>query len=289
MSDFEYSNEALNSISYFYKVEKILYVEGDDDELFWEEVLSFYNVESTKTISLGSSSEVDKYINNLINNDELNFFVARDLDYLLFNSNYIEHDKVLYTSGYSIENTLIKKDSVINAISSYGRIKKSDIDVNNFEKWISEILIVLKELVFFDIINDITCKENVQHNGIQILGDNCTRFMASDTSEMFCTTKINEFIQSKELEKIYSHKKDYVNQKIIDINKSLLEIIRGHFLFSATLKYVSFSISKYNESKKKISNDALFSLLISNLKTILYSNSIEYEHYRMESSKLQNS
>ncbi len=289
MSDFGYSNEALNSISKFHQVNNILYVEGDDDELFWEEVLNFYDVKSTKTISLGSSTEVDKYINNLINNEGLEFFVARDLDYLLFNNKHIKHNKVLYTYGYSIENTLINKKGVINAISSYGRIKKSDINsTDSFDNWVYKILTALEELIIFDIINDITCKENVQHNGIQILGDNCIRFMVDKISNDFCINKINNFIQEKKLVGIYGHRKDEVNKSIIDMNKNFFQIIRGHFLFSATLKYISSVISKYNSSKNKISNDALFSILIVNLSDILKSNPIEYEHYKNESLKLKN-
>ncbi len=288
MSDFGYSNEALNSINKFYQVNKIVYVEGDDDELFWEEVLNFYGVKSTKTLSLGSSSEVDKYIDNLINNEELDFFVARDLDYLLFNNKYIKHNKVLYTYGYSIENTLIEKQGVINAISSYGRIKRSDMNFNDFENWASNILEILEELVIFDIINDITCKENVKHNGIQILGDNCTRFMVNNISKDFCINKINNFIQVKELVDIYGPRKEEVNKRISNINKSLFQIIRGHFLFSATLKYVSSMISQYNSGKNKISNDALFSVLILNLRDILSSNPVEYKHYKIEALKLGN-
>ena len=40
--------------------------------------------------------------------------------------------------------------------------------------------------------------------------------------------------------------------------------------------------------KNKISNDALFSILIVNLSDILKSNPIEYEHYKNESLKLKN-
>lgn len=42
MGELSYSNEANNLLNRFYGVEKILYVEGDDDIPFWEIILKSY-------------------------------------------------------------------------------------------------------------------------------------------------------------------------------------------------------------------------------------------------------
>jgi hypothetical protein len=118
------------------------------------------------------------------------------------------------------------------------------------------------------------------------LSNNCTRFLENTNSPNFCKTKINNFITSHNLRELYENEKAEIIELKNSSGKNLIDIVRGHFLFSLILKYVSYYISQYRKEKSKISNDALFSLLINNLNTVLETNNLENMHYKSQASKI---
>lgn len=71
MSEFEYSIDALNVKSSFYKANSIIYVEGDEDVMFWNEIFSRIDGFDYQIETLGGSEELDKYIEK-ISRDVLN-------------------------------------------------------------------------------------------------------------------------------------------------------------------------------------------------------------------------
>ena len=77
MRDLEYSPDALNAKSAFYRAKTMIYVEGDDDLMFWEEVFSQVPDFAFEIESVGGSPELDKHIKN-IEAGSLDAIAARD-------------------------------------------------------------------------------------------------------------------------------------------------------------------------------------------------------------------
>jgi hypothetical protein len=98
MVDFSYSTEAKNVLNKFYRVEKILYVEGDDDIPFWECVFDKLSPFSVKVKEAGGKSEAKKYAAEIVTG-AADYLVAMDADYdkLFFQD---DHPNVIYTYGY---------------------------------------------------------------------------------------------------------------------------------------------------------------------------------------------
>ena len=124
MDELAYSSDALNVLDEFYEVSVMVYVEGVDDEIFWNKIIrTFYN-EEFQVESLGGKEEVKKAFEALQVDDTLSYFVASDADYSYFNNEIIESDRILLTYGYSIENTLIQKDSIMQLLLNVGTHNK---------------------------------------------------------------------------------------------------------------------------------------------------------------------
>lgn len=81
MADLFYSDEALNVKSAFYRANSMVFVEGDDDVLFWHEVFSKIPEASVEVESAGGSDQIDQYITKILSG-ELQAIAARDSDFL---------------------------------------------------------------------------------------------------------------------------------------------------------------------------------------------------------------
>lgn len=110
MDELSYSSNALNVFDKFLEVEKIIFVEGVDDETFWDKVIGeFYNY-SYRVESLDGKPQVIKRLNDLRENPNLEYYVAMDYDYSYFNDEIESHPQLMFTYGHSIENSLIQKN-----------------------------------------------------------------------------------------------------------------------------------------------------------------------------------
>jgi len=81
MADLFYSDEALNVKSAFYRANSMVFVEGDDDVLFWHEVFLKIPEASVEVESAGGSDQIDQYITKILSG-ELQAIAARDSDFL---------------------------------------------------------------------------------------------------------------------------------------------------------------------------------------------------------------
>jgi len=111
MSKIDYSIDALNVRNCFFSTDTIVYVEGDDDILFWDKVFRASTSASIYIEAVGGSKELDKYI-ELINSGELESIAARDSDYLDFEGKKNGDSKIIYTVGHSIENSIYCADFI---------------------------------------------------------------------------------------------------------------------------------------------------------------------------------
>lgn len=269
MSDVEYSMEALNVLNQFHQCEYLVYVEGDDDILFWDFLFKYFGVLNFKIEKKDGSNELDKYTDRLIEED-LNIIVARDSDYKLITGKLPRHNRLITTYGYSIENTLYILDAVVEITKVW--MKNIEFREEDFDEWINDFLNQLESLILFDMVNDF------YELYIDVLGDNCTRYMRSQACANMDATKIKNHKEAliSKFDPVYI---ENVSSIINGSDRDLSEIIRGHFLQSAILKFIG-SCLKNKGMSSKVSNDALYTNAIQQLKICFNSGHKHFEHYK---------
>ncbi len=268
MSEFEYSIDALNVKSSFYKANSIIYVEGDEDVMFWNEIFSRIDGFDYQIEPLGGSEELDKYIEK-ISSGELVAIAARDLDYTNHIKSQVKHERVVYTYGYSLENSLYTFDS-LHALAKIW-CKDPRFESKVCRNWIGQFAQSFRQLLALDIANA-TAK-----TGLNVLYDNCTQFMLGKNSPLPCVEKIGKKIAEIE---------DSIPQKDIDSaleflganDERIVFSIRGHFLASAVSKFISSKAQAIGK-KVSISNDALYSTAITYFSIKLNKGSPHFDHY----------
>ena len=249
MPELVYSNDALNVKNSFYRADAVVYVEGDDDLMFWHEI--FVRVPGIKVEiePLGSCSAVDDVVNR-IESGELDAIAARDSDYLKFNSALSSSPRVLYTEGYSIENSLISDESMLAAARTFSRNPKIGLPV--IKEWITHLEDSLRELLTLDLAS------YLNPNPVVVLGDNSARFTAKANGHKFCGKKCADGIAAANL---HLPPQKVAQAKTLLAGASITSTIRGHFLLSNAQKFLS-SICKDSGKSVSISYDSLYSYLI---------------------------
>lgn len=268
MPSIEYSIDALNTISKFYKVDAMVYVEGDDDVVFWDIIFSKYSNLKIKIQAVGGSEELEKHIPNIINGS-VNSIIAKDSDYLELLNMKVNHPRIIYSYGYSIENTLftIKESYEICKVSC----RKPDLDFSEFENWHSRLLHSISSLIVHDLANE--------HggSGVFVLGDNCSRFMVNQNSHIPCNAKINTHLNIV-TSAIPLESRQFANLAGLTTIESINRWVRGHFLTSAIQKYVCNRLKEF-KMKPNLSTEQLYTNSIFQLKASIDSSHPHRQYY----------
>jgi hypothetical protein len=268
MSDFEYSTDALNTKSLFYRAKIVIYVEGVDDVMFWSTIFSTVPDFKFHIEPLGGSSELDGYIEK-IQSGELDAIAARDSDYLIHTKGKTNHERILYTYGYSIENTLYTAES----IHALAKIWCKDISLERAvcDEWLESFGNGIRCLLALDIANAATS------SGLQVLRDNCSQFMKSKTSQHLCPERIN--LKAQEIRKALPIEVLATVDEMIDINASDIAVaIRGHFLASAVSRFISKRAQMLGR-KVAVSCDALYVTAITQFQMNINAKNDRHGHY----------
>ncbi len=122
MGSLSYSSKALDTLPLFHRKKFIIYVEGQDDVIFWEIVLRKFNMDNHQLKIAGGVSEIDKYTFSIVN-DGVDIVVARDCDYSDVMGKQFNHPRVIYTHGFSIENSLYCPANIANEFFSVKKRK----------------------------------------------------------------------------------------------------------------------------------------------------------------------
>lgn len=275
MSSVEYSTDAVNVLHQFHRCETLVYVEGDDDLLFWEFILSYFGLENFKIEIKDGSQELEKYTERLISED-LNVIIARDADYGVLTGRIPQHSRLLTTFGHSIENTLYCTISIAQLARVWAKVPNCLIAQT--ESWFEQFNQKFSELICLDIAND--------HFGasLDVLGDNCTRYMKSKTCDNVDDRKVQQKIDSIRT-KLDNEKVTTIEQIIADSDCTISNLIRGHFLQSAVVKYINSRMKELGKNKT-ISYDNLYSNAIHVLRTVFGDEHSHYTHYQEQVVKL---
>jgi hypothetical protein len=270
MSDLAYSSDAENILNKFYGVDTIVYVEGTDDVLFWEHIFEIFANFSVRINDVGGLSEVEKYINKIEAGD-IDAVVACDADFS-YTGQFSAHKNVLRSYGYSIENSMICHKTIRKVIKSIGRVPMKNIDDSNISDWFEALADSTKDLVIHDIAN------HLMDEGKSVAGDNCSRFMKSSKSPEIYSRKIENHLADIDLQ-MTKRLENRIIKSIAESDRTEVDFLRGHFLFSASLKYVISEIRKFRK-KVAISNDSFFGALFIAFEAVFNSTHSHYSYYQ---------
>lgn len=268
MPDLMYSSEAINVLNRFFRVDVIVYVEGDDDVVFWGEIFEKCGGMSVELMPVGDCNQVEKYIDR-ITSGELMALAARDRDYLHFLGKECRNPRVLYTFGHSIENSLF----TLNSILDIARICCRDAKLDSAEcsAWIASFVDAFRLLCSLELAKE------MDGVGEIVLGDNCSRFMISDSSELPCNQRIAS--HAKNISGKVSARSAKIAAKIAPNDQDgTWRSLRGHFVMSGVQKFIA-SRMKERGRKASISFDQLFANAILHFRSSFVSGHPEFTYY----------
>ena len=277
MAKLEYSVGAKNVLTRFYRVDKMLYVEGDDDVPFWEfmfEKFSDFNVEVQE---VGGKEELRKYV-KLIDEGELNDIAAMDNDFSPFNGERVDGSCIIKTAGYSVENTLISAKVLMKVARKIGRLPARSVTLEECQSWLDDFHCRCSTLLINDLIDQCEGKK------LGVVGDNCHRFLVSNQSDKVCPKKVERHLKDLGLE-TDPNLSDQLEKSRQEAGLHLTDYIRGHFLASAAQKFV-FLLVKRKAAKVGLSNAAFFGALNLAFESTFDINHAHFSHYEREFERL---
>ena len=177
----KYSTPALSALHEFHDCKCMVFVEGKDDELFWEMICECVDLTNIKIVSVGGKPQLNEHIEKILA-DSAPIIVACDSDYDALLKNSEEHPQIVRTYGYSIENTMYCPSSLSNFVRKLSR-SRSDF-TTKAQVWLDDFCNTSQPLLVYDVANEHYAK------GICVLGDSCGRFLVSRHSENISPSKM---------------------------------------------------------------------------------------------------
>ncbi|MEM6254876.1 MAG: DUF4435 domain-containing protein [Cyanobacteria bacterium P01_D01_bin.156] len=272
MSNLIYSGEARNVLNLFHRVEKMLYVEGDDDILFWEFVFQKLSRFSVRIEEVGGKEEIKKYIDEVISG-QANYLIAIDSDFDKLISRQYHHTNIISTFGYSIENTIITNSVINKLLRTVCRVQDRDIPENLSQEWLYELEKKVSPLILYAIIND---EEKLGH---AVIPSNSDRFMKSKNSCELCEQKINSYLDNLPIEISKEQQaKIYTNLGLQGLK--ILDVILGHFLMSAAFRLIKVKTEELRTSVS-ISKEMFFNSLFLAFESMFDPTHPHYDYYKV--------
>lgn len=268
MSNIQYSLDALNAINMFYRVEVMVYVEGEDDVAFWGEIFEKLSKMKVELQSVGCSSELEKYIDE-ITGGTLNAIAARDSDYLDFLDNKHSHPRVIYTYGHSIENSLHTADCIYQMCKV--SLRGNKVSSASCKDWLRTFTSAFDHLLMLEIANEL------EGAGIEVLGKNCSRFMETEDSDIVSNCKIHA-----QIKKVSARLKDESINAATAIkpttHENILRWLRGHILESGIQKFIANRQKEYGR-KVCLPYEQLFTNAVHQFQSSFMNGHPHYNHY----------
>jgi len=275
MDEIEFSPEAIDVLNQFYEVGEVVLVEGDEDAPFWRFLFQLFYSKPVKVRGVGGKPSLDKYIEELSKRPR-NYCVAVDSDYdFLFEPH--RNDRVLCTYGHSIENSMICGRTLCQVIQSYALVDNDEIAPAECWEWLLAETAKLESHIPLEL-------ENFRsYHGERVLGKNCAAHCANSSSSKLDEDKLDECIRSLG----FSAKDETVKEirEEIERGKLVKDMIRGHYLFSLSLRYVKNSARRFKR-KISLSNESLFSAILMAFQLTFAVGHEHYEHYEKQFRRL---
>ncbi len=231
----------------------MIYVEGEDDISFWNELFrkelseNLYELEQ-----VNGKSNLLRFMNGLEDGSIKNTIVACDLDYNI----YLEHEYtnpfILFTYGHSIENSMFCPAHIID----YTRRLSSSKDDNSVlvNEWINTFCSTAVILLPYEIIS---IKNNLK---IKCFNNMLYNFLHKEKFELD-NQKIEKFIN--DIQHIFKMSDiTKISDKINNDQRENRYKIQGHFFAQAVMKFIRDFTNK-RQKKISLSNDAIYGEFVS--------------------------
>lgn len=230
----------------------MVYVEGKDDKVFWSNLFGKIVKNATHVKIAGGVEELYKYLHMVVEEDG-NMIIASDSHYDVILNNHSHHPRVVYTDGHSIENTMYCPTNINKILKKRCRLDYTPHDVA--QNWLKEFCAYLDELLIYDVANEYYSKN------LSVMGATCHQYLASRKSPY-----MSKDIIDKKLDNIRPHfSSDEINDVKNIISKSekpIHKIICGKFFAGAIINLLKQQIELHKETKKQISIEHLFDLMV---------------------------
>lgn len=226
-----HSNGGISVLNQFYGTNVMLYVEGDDDIPFWDNLFRRFSPPNFYTIEQTHGKEVlQTYINGIKDGTLSNVMVACDSDYsALLETEIVTHPLIVTTFGHSIENTMF----CIPMLASYiCRLKKTTENLSaSVSTWIHVFEDKGRELLKIDVLNAL----KPRGQSCKCLNKGFPRF--SDGKGYFDDTKLSTFLH--QTRNVYTEdERGEVEEKLNASSRPIYKVIQGHFIEGATNEYI---------------------------------------------------
>jgi len=223
-----YDTSTLDVLDKFHESNFIIFVEGDEDVIFWSSLFDKAGIQNYYIESAGGIDELKKIMSQILN-ENARVITACDSDYSILLNTLPNHKRIISTYGHSIENTMYCPkiiNSVIDKLSH--RIQDR---VQFISDWIDSFCNVAKVLVIYDIARE---KYN---KPIVVCGNNCSRFLTSHRSSRLNETIISDYI-SGIMHYFNNHEIEECKQLFEDCCLDTRYIIKGHFLTNGVINLI---------------------------------------------------
>ncbi|MBP4051010.1 DUF4435 domain-containing protein [Chromobacterium violaceum] len=267
MDSIEYSNDAVNVRSAFFEAECMVFVEGDEDIFFWETIFKEFPMK-VKIESVGGAPQLDIYIYKIYKG-EINAIAARDSDHLKYK---LHHKNIIYTKGYSIENTIYTAETIRGVART--SLRYQPLKISDVSKWLINLETDMKELIALDRLNFQLKK------GVKFFPEKCQKLMLNGRNGELCPQKINEISNNA---RIAIGVNDSAMEKVKQSVR--IENLRGHFLASSVLSYIS-NLAKKLSIKITMDSSLLYAAALSYMDS-KWSQHSHYSYYTAKLSKIE--
>jgi hypothetical protein len=277
MSNLEYSIEARNVLNKFYGVERIVYVEGEDDIAFWEFMFEKLANMSIKAEEVGGKDKLASRITE-IRNGNAKFFVAKDSDFDWTRKNE-PHPQIISTFGYSMENSIISAETLQSIVGRVAKVSRHQVKIQKCQEWLASLEDEVQRLVLADAFN------RYQNKDILVVPDNCDRFLTSSKSSKLSSQKISAHLEKSNISVDEEFRIGFV-EGMDSLGLEWIDVLRGHFLISAAFRFVK----EYVEELKtvvSISREMLFGALMLAFEANFGENHRHFSYYRSVLSGLK--
>ena len=232
---FNRTSSGIRNTHLFYSGFYLVIVEGQSDCTFWSNFFpKILNGYKRKIKSVGGRPEVQNYLDEILRNNA-KFAVAIDSDYRLILNGLYQDSQILETEYHSIENIMLCSSVVASIVRNLSH--DPDYEPSSVDSWLDHFNTATHSLMVADIVIE---KNNL---GKRCVGDNCSLFLMNKNSPSFDLAKIDAFLKKLDLPE---EEFNTLSQKTKHLKPQFH--IRGHFLSSAALFFVSHEVKKFGRN-----------------------------------------
>lgn len=245
-----YSDSALGVKSAFYNKKAMVYVEGTDDIIFWEQ---FFDKHVYKVEDVGGCGNFKEYIQRL-NNGEKSFVVAGDLDYSPYMPSSCSSKLFVTTYSHSIENVMYCPHNINHAVQRLARDSRID-SLGEIESFYERFINGVEKLLILDTAN------NIYSKGIRIFGESCHRFLDQSNLPEINQRLVDDFYNAKVVH--------FDEQEIRNVERLIQSeqrpkrlLVKGHFLTEAIRLWINKRVPSVSTKNPQLNGDALYEALV---------------------------